>query len=139
MENKQLLEKMRRTKDKDLYYECSLEQFCNFDFIIEVIKIYKDDFDFIDEVAERYVKFIPEEDINGNPEYIELCMLLGQYVPKEHPFYSFYTSRLDGIYSVFLLHVMMVKDEFPDVSELGFSILMEDHKGRKNILDYFAK
>jgi hypothetical protein len=66
-------------------------------------------------------------------------MLLGQYVPKGHPYYEFYTNRLDGIYSIFLLHVMMVKDQFDDVSELGFSILMDDHKDRKNILDYFAK
>ena len=138
MDNKQLLEKMRTTKDKDLYYECSLEQFCNFDFITEVIKIYKDDFDFIDEVAERYVKFIPEEDINSNSEYIELCMLLGQYVPEGHQYYEFYTNRLNGIYSMFLLHVMMVKDELEGVSELGFSILMEDYGERKNILDYFA-
>lgn len=135
----QILEEMRRTKNKNLYYECSLELFCNFDFITEVINIFYYDFDFIDEVAESYVKYIPEEDINSNPEYIELCMLLGQYVPKEHPYYDFYTNRLNGIYSVFLLHVMMVKDRLDDVSELGFSILMEDHKGRKNILDYFAK
>ena len=42
----------------------------------------KDDFDFVDEVAEQYVKFIPEEDISSNPQFIELCMLLGQYVPE---------------------------------------------------------
>ena len=139
MEKVDLLKRMRVSKDTSLYYNSSEELKKDFDFITEVINIFKDDFDFIDEVAESYVKYIPEEDINGNPEYIELCMLLGQYVPKEHPYYSFYSRRLDGIYSVFLLHVMMVKDEFPDVSELGFSILMEDHKGRKNILDYFAK
>ena len=138
MEKKQLLEKMRLTKDKDLYFNCSLELFSNFDFITEVIKIFKDDFDFIDEVAERYVKFIPEEDINSNPEYIELCMLLGQYVPEGHQYYEFYTNRLNGIYSIFLLHVMMVKDQLEGVSELGFSILMEDYGDRKNILDYFA-
>ena len=139
MEMNQILDEMRRTKNKNLYYECSLELYCNFDFITEVINIFCDDFDFIDEVAERYVKFIPEEDINSNPEFIELCMLLGQYVPEGHHYYEFYTNRLNGIYSMFLLHVMMVKDQFDDVSELGFSILMEDHKGRYNILDYFAK
>lgn len=139
MEKNQILDEMRRTRNKNLYYECSLELYCNFDFITEVINIFCDDFDFIDEVAESYVKYIPAEDINSNPEYIELCMLLGQYVPKGHPYYEFYTNRLDGIYSIFLLHVMMVKDQFDDVSELGFSILMEDHKDRNNILDYFAK
>jgi hypothetical protein len=138
MDNKQLLDKMRVTKDKNLYYECYLDQFANFDFIVEVIKIFKDDFDFIDEVAERYVKYIPEENINANPQYIELCMLLGQYVPEGHQYYEFYTNRLNGIYSIFLLHVMMVKDELEGVSELGFSILMEDYGDRKNILDYFA-
>ena len=139
MEKKQLLEKMRLTKDKNLYYDCSSALLSNFDFITEVIKIYKDDFDFVDEVAEKYVKFIPEEDINGNPEYIELCMLLGQFVPEGHQYYDFYTNRLNGIYSIFLLHVMMVKDQLEGVSELGFSILMEDYGKRKNILDYFAK
>lgn len=139
MEKKQILEKMRLTKDKNLYYECSLEQVCDFNFITEIINIFKDDFDFVDEVAENYVKFIPAEDIESNPEFIELCMLLGQYVPEGHQYYEFYTNRLEGIYNIFLLHVMMVKDHFPDVSELGFSILMEDHKGRNNILDYFAK
>ncbi len=138
MKMKQILEKMKLTKDKNLYYECSLELFCNFDFITEVIKIFKDDFDFIDEVAESYVKYIPADEINSNPQYIELCMLLGQYVPEGHPYYEFYTNRLDTTYSMFLLHVMMVKDELEGVSELGFSILMEDHKGRNNILDYFA-
>lgn len=138
MEKVDLLKKMRTFKNKNLYYECSEELKRDFDFITEVINIFKDDFDFIDEVAESYVKYIPAEDINSNPEYIELCMLLGQYVPEGHPYYEFYTNRLNGIYSIFLLHVMMVKDEFTDVSELGFSILMEDHKGRTNILNYFA-
>mgnify|MGYP003414009113 CR=1 FL=1 len=32
MEKKQLLEKMRLTKDKGLYFNCSLELFSNFDF-----------------------------------------------------------------------------------------------------------
>lgn len=139
MKKVDLLNKMRTLKDKNLYFDCSDELKQDFDFITEVINIFSDDFDFIDEVAESYVKYIPVEDINGNPEYIELCMLLGQYVSEGHPYYEFYTNRLNGIYSIFLLHVMMVKDEFPDVSELGFSILMEDHKGRKNILDYFAR
>jgi hypothetical protein len=134
-----LLNNMRTFKDINLYYECSEDLKNDFDFITEVINIFKDNFDFIDEVAESYVKNIPVEDIESNPEFIELCMLLGQYVPEGHPFYDFYKNRLDGIYSMFLLHVMMVKDEFPDVSELGFSILMDDHAGRKNILDYFAK
>lgn len=138
MEKKQLLDKMRLTKDKSLYDECPVDLLSDFDFITEVIKIYKDDFDFVDEVAEQYVKFIPEEDINSNPRFIELCMLLGQYVPEGHPSYNFYTTRLDGIYSMFLLHVMMVRDEIEGVSHLGFSILMEDHGDRKNILDYFA-
>lgn len=138
MEKMQILEKMRLTKDKNLYYECSLEQVCDFNFITEIINIFKDDFDFVDEVAENYVKFIPEDGIESNPEFIELCMLLGQYVPEGHQYYEFYTNRLNGIYSIFLLHVMMVKDEFPDVSELGFSILMDDHGDRPNILDYFA-
>ena len=134
----QILDKMRATKDKSLYYECSLELFSNFDFITEVMNIFCDDFEFIDDVAESYVKYIPEENINGNPEYIELCILLGQYVPKGHPRYEFYTNRLDGIYSIFFLHVMMVKEQFDDVFELGFSILIENYKGRKNVLDYFA-
>lgn len=138
MEKVDLLNLMRTTKNKDLYYNCSLELLCNFDFITEVIKIFKDDFEFVDEVAERYAKFIPAEEIESNPEFIELCMLLGQYVPEGHQYYEFYTNRLNGIYSIFLLHVMMVKDEFPDVSELGFSILMDDHGDRPNILDYFA-
>lgn len=138
MEKVDLLKRMRAFKDKSLYFECSLELKKDFDFITEVIKIYKDDFDFVDEVAESYVKYIPEEDIESNPEYIELCMLLGQFVPEEHQYYEFYTNRLNGIYSLFLLHVMMVKDEFDDVSELGFSILMDDYGDRPNILDYFA-
>ena len=138
MEKMQLLNRIRVTKDKDLYYGCSLDLLSDFDFITEVIKIFKDDFDFIDEVAESYVKYIPEEDINSNPEYIELCMLLGQYVPEGHQYYEFYTNRLDNIYSMFLLHVMLVKEELEGVSELGFSILKEDYGERKNILDYFA-
>lgn len=139
MEKVDLLKKMMVSKDTNLYYKCSEKLKRDFDFVTDVINIFKDDFDFIDEIAEAYVKNIPAEEIESNPEFIELCMLLGQYVPEGHPYYEFYTSRLNGIYSIFLLHVMMVKDEFPDVSELGFSILMEDHKGRKNILDYFAK
>lgn len=138
MEKVDLLNKMRTFKNKNLYFECSEELKKDFDFITEVIKIYKDDFDFVDEVAEEYVKYIPSEEIESNPEFIELCMLLGQYVPEGHQYYEFYTNRLNGIYSIFLLHVMMVKDEFPDVSELGFSILMDDHGNRPNILDYFA-
>ncbi len=138
MDAQEILIKMKKSLDVNLYYECSEELKRNFDFITEVIKIYKDDFDFVDEVAESYVKYIPEEDINGNPKYIELCMLLGQYVPKGHSYYEFYTSRLDNIYSMFLLHVMMVKDQFDDVSELGFSILIDDYGSRPNILDYFA-
>lgn len=138
MKKVDLLNKMRELKDKNLYFECSDELKRDFDFITEVINIYKDDFDFVDDVAESYVKFIPEEDIEGNPEYIELCMLLGQYVPEGHCRYELYTNRLAGIYNMFLLHVMMVKDEFPDMSELGFSILVEDYQGRKNILNYFA-
>lgn len=138
MEKVDLLKKMRTFKDKNLYFECSEELKRDFDFITEVINIFKDDFDFIDDVAESYVKYIPEDDIDSNPEFIELCMLLGQYVPEGNQYYEFYTNRLNGIYSIFLLHVMMVKDEFPDVSELGFSILMDDHKGRTNILNYFA-
>ena len=138
MEINPRLEEMRKTKDKNLYYECPFDLYSNFDFIIEVINIFCDDFDFIDEVAERYVKYIPAEDINSNPEYIELCMLLGQYVPKGHYYYDFYTNRLESIYNMFLLHVMMVKDQLDNVSELGFSILVDDYKNRKNILDYFA-
>ncbi len=139
MDNLDLLKKMRTTLDVNLYYECSEEFKRDFDFITEVIKIYKDNFDFIDEVAESYVKYIPEDDINSNPEYIELCMLLGQFVPKGHHYYEFYTTRLNNIYSMFLLHVMMTKDHFDDVSELGFSILIDDYGSRPNILDYFAK
>ena len=103
-----------------------------------MIKIFKDDFDFIDDVAESYVKFIPEDDIESNPEFIELCMLLGQFVPEGHQYYEFYNNRLNGIYSIFLLHVLMVRDQFDDVSQLGFSILMDDHGDRPNILNYFA-
>lgn len=138
MEKKQLLKQMRLTKDKNLYDECPLVLLSDFDFITEVIKIYKDDFYFVDEVAEQYVKFIPEENINSNPQFIELCMLLGQFVPQDHSSYEFYTSRLDGIYRMFLLHVMMVRDEIEGVSHLGFSILLDDYGERKNILDYFA-
>ena len=139
MEKNELLRLMKISKNTTLYYECSEELKKDFNFVTEVIKIYKDNFSFIDEVAESYVKYIPEEDIESNPYYIELCMLLGQYVPKEHQYYEFYTNRLDGIYKMFLLHVMMTKDQFPDVSELGFSILVEDYGEHTNILDYFAK
>ena len=105
MDMNQILDKMRATKDNSLYYECSLELFSNFDFITEVINIFCDDFDFIDEVAEAYVKFIPEEEIPSHPEYMELCILLGQYIPLEHPNYEFYTTRLENYYCTFLLYL----------------------------------
>ncbi len=134
-----LLREIKVTKNKELYYNCPAEYLRDFDFITEIINIFKDDFDFIDEVAESYVKYIPAEDINENPEYVELCILLGQYVPKGHPYYIFYTNRLEGIYGILLLNVIMLKQEYSDVSELGFSVLMDVHGDRKNILDYFAR
>ena len=102
------------------------------------MNIFCDDFDFIDEVAEAYVQFIPEGEIPSHPEYMELCILLGQYVPSEHPNYEFYTTRLENYYCTFLLYLKLVKGKMKGVSELGFSILISDYKGRKNILDYFA-
>lgn len=134
-----LLREIKITKNKELYYNCPSEYLRDFDFIIEIINIFKDDFDFIDEVAESYVKYIPAEDINENPEYVELCILLGQYVPKGHPYYIFYTNRLEGIYGIYLLNIILLKKESSDISELGFSVLMDVHEDRKNILDYFAR
>ena len=32
-----------KIKDKNLYYECSLEQICDFNFITEIINIFKDE------------------------------------------------------------------------------------------------
>lgn len=139
-DKKELLRIMTLIKDRNLYYECPEEYKNDYDFLTKVIEIYKDDFAFVEEIAEAYVKKnIPAEEMESNEEYVELCMLMGMYVPEDYPVYEFYKERLEGIYKYFLLHVMMKKElDEEEVSNTGFSILVRDYEGRRVILDYFA-
>ena len=68
MEMNQILDEMRRTKNKNLYYECSLELYCNFDFITEVINIFCDDFDFVSIFSRLYLKLYNHNLIRGTSQ-----------------------------------------------------------------------
>ena len=139
MKKVDLLNKMRILKDKNLYFDCSDDLKQDFDFITEVIKIFRDDFDFIDEVAESYVKYLPVDELESHPEYLELCILLGQFVTEEHQCYGFYTERLNYIYELIILNAMLLKDKCLNASNLGFSLIENKRGDRPNVMDYIAK
>lgn len=138
MKKELLLKKMLLTKNKDLFFECPDYLKEDFDFITDVMKIFSDDFDFIEEIAENYCRFIPRENIEDDPRFIELSILLGRFVPEGNVYYNLYKNRVEVIYNSFLLNLLMIKQHRSDVSELGFSILVGEYGDRDNILKFFA-
>ncbi len=138
MEKDLLLKQMQLSRDKNLFYDCSSELKNDFDFVTEVMKIFKDDFDFIDEIAEDFYRGVSVDDIQNSREFLELSILLGQFVPEGHPYYELYTSRLNGIYNTYLMNVAIFKRQEMKISELGFSMLVSQYGDRANVLDYFA-
>lgn len=129
-----LLKDIRDTKDKNLYFTYRRELNSNFYSFVEVIKIFKDDFKFIFEIAEDYLQDV----VNADYRFIELSILLAEFVPEDSEWYELCKNRLDGIYSAFLFRAM-VKSFNNDISKLGFSLLQNEYRKRKTILDYFAK
>ena len=136
---KEILINLEASRDKEIYYSCPEELKSNFYFIVEVIEIFKDDFDFIMEVAESYLKYIPKEEIENSKEYLELSILLGENVPEGHPYYEYYKVILECLFAGIFSEMVVAKDYLPGVSDCGFSLLMNVYKGRENVLNYFAK
>lgn len=137
-----MIDVIRITKDKSTFYMCSDEIKNNYDFIKQIIEIFKEDKKFITTVVEDYLSKLDEQDLR----YQELIFIMCNIMTNRDDSYESlkYHMIRTSIYSYHKALIETIQEneneEIHRVSGLGFIyILSSDINSCKVIVDYFAK
>lgn len=129
------IEAINITNDESLYYKCPQEVQNNYIFAIYLIKKFKDNKKFINDVAQNYLKSTEETDYR----YQELIFIMSDLInnPKDY-YYYFYQIKKDMIYTSKRLSIeeLLSKESSEDYG-LGFIIVLQNENS-KVLIDYFA-
>lgn len=138
-DNDFMIEVLKMTKDKSTYYYCSKDQKEDYEFNKKVIEIFKDDILFINEIANKFLDNLEDEEQKFELSII-MCELT-KYADEDikTPYYLmsevYYNS--DKIINEFCL------DEYSsDIKEetgLGFVLFQEAYPNNQIILNYVAE
>lgn len=127
---------LKITKDKKMYYFCSNRLKEDYDFIKFVIYEFKDDIDFICEIADNFLK--SQNDIKIT---LELNIIISNLL-KSRDDYRFITYELKAgaNYILELNAIEDYKEKSNDKYNIGkgFLIVYNEYEDSKMILDYFA-
>lgn len=136
-----MMEVISYTKDKNMYALCSDSVKNNYMFIRFLVETFHDDFDFIAELANEYLKDIDHDDIT----YKELTVLVSQYADKNNTGYNFYKFKLNTemISKCMLIDVEQFLSKQDDQTKrelgLGFILVTSVCGTSKILMDFFAK
>lgn len=136
-----MMEVISYTKDKNMYALCSDSVKNNYMFIRFLVETFHDDFDFIAELANEYLKDIDHDDIT----YKELTVLVSQYADKNNTGYNFYKFKLNKemISKCMLIDVEQFLSKQDDQTKrelgLGFILVTSVCGTSKILMDFFAK
>lgn len=126
------------TNDNKMYNLCSDELKVNYEFVKYLIIKFKNNIDFICEVADYYLAKTKEE-INRLKIVIKMIELTNDNKNNDK-----YKALGEIIYKAKRLQIEMAKLQFNDenVEEnigMGFIIIYDDYNDKKDILDFYAK
>ena len=139
-----ILEVMKVTNDKKMYNLCSDEMLKNYNFIKEVIKIFKKDKQFIIEVASNYLKKTDTNDLTYKELIFLMCNLLNvDLYDCPEKILAFYVQR-SGFYQTTRVEIeKLLSEEEPFWQKefgLGFIYILANDLGNSKIITkYFAE
>lgn len=134
-----MMDVINYTNDRHIYYSCSDEVKCNYEFVKFLINKFKNKKQFICYVVDKYLNNTPEDDINRFELLIIFCDILNSlgvdykgltYNIKKLSFYK------DNICEISNLIKNGKLDNLE--SGLGFSYIISKYESSKVICDYFA-
>ena len=130
------IEAINITNDKELYYKCPKKVKQNYMFVLYIIEKFKNDIDFINEVAQNYLS----KTSKNNYTYQELTFIMSDLIDthKDNK-YSNYTKEKNMIYNSKreIIEEYLDKEQNEQDYGLGFIIVQENEKSEV-ITNYFA-
>lgn len=124
------------TNDKKMYALCSDELKNNIDFVKSVIKIFKDDQNFIISIGEQYFNNCTKDD-----DKFEISIFLSEVLALENK--GVYALRKTMFYASIKQSLEIVSREISEEQLAtfgkGFKYLLPMYSNRKVIVDFFAK
>lgn len=141
------------TKDSNFYNLCSDDLKLNYEFVSELINLFRDNYEFITKVADHYVEyyraianigpFISEDD---DRNLIELLITMSEIsLDKYDSHCMLYKLLLATIVSTRMVEVEKVKIEtekyveFAPELECGFVSIYDSYSSSTKVTDYFAR
>lgn len=135
-----MMQVLEFTKDKNMYNLCSLEIKKNYEFVKFVIELFKDDLDFIVEVADYYLMNSRRESVNTK----ELIVLMNNLTAKnKRSVASTYSLRAIAFYVNELSKIHLYLRENNRIKQLdnlglGFIFMIDEYSTSQIITDYLA-
>lgn len=136
-----MMDVIRITRDKNMYNLCSDEIKSNYEFIMFMIDLFKDDIDFICEIANQYISVAEEDSIYTKDIIFTMCDILEEY--KDDAKYWIFFVKRAAIVTVDRITINSIIDE-EDINikkqlGLGFVIYLSNEYVKSNsIMKYVA-
>lgn len=137
-----MMEVISITNDKNMYNLCSDKVKENYDFIKFMVYTFKNDKDFVNEIALEYLNKVAEDDIT----YRELIFIMSELFNNRYDKRAiYYNAKRAVIYtSQRVIIDTFISEEFDEKARaqygLGFAfVLVSDLSGSDVIINYFAK
>lgn len=131
---------MEKSKDKKLYNLCSDNVRTNYDFVKRIVILFKEDFSFIEKVANTYLESIPEKERSDNKDCIELNILISNLFPKEISKYILSSAAFYEVENIRVETCLSYLDDenLRSQSKSGFIFSAVEYEDYPLILNYIA-
>lgn len=134
-----MIDVINYTKDRSIYFSCSEEVKCNYDFVKFLINKFKDKKQFICYVVDKYINNVDEEDMTRFELLIMFCDILNS-LGIDYDTLTYNIKKLD-LYKKTMGEIFeLINDGKIDNFEsgLGFSYVVSKYGNSDIICDYFA-
>lgn len=135
-----MIDVINYTNDKNIYNLCSDKVKKNYVFVKFIINKFKDDLDFICQVADEYLEFV-ENDI----ERIELAIIMSEITKNNREYCINYKVLSEATYSANRVEIELIKVqqkddlEFINEIQMGFLFIVDTYSSSNIIMNYYAE
>ncbi len=139
-----MIEVIKHTKDKNLYNLCSDEVKKNYNFVKFIVETFKNDFNFIVDVGNNYLKTVDEDDINAHELTILISKGITSDMALEDPKLCSFKLQASSFYEIELIKLAAALEQTKDESlkeeyGLGFLYILDTYEKSNTICNFFAK
>ncbi len=138
MNKEEFLKSLRAFKNRQMYKECPEEWKQDYDFVMEVVKIFRDDFLFAESVAQKFINSLNLKHLEEDYRFLELIITLS-YIAKPGTYeYIIYQKKALMIYNVIMSSILLLKDSTKN-DDSSFRLVQRMFGDRKIIIDFIAR